>query len=60
MPLEETAWNLLAIMAIAQVQGGDVTWLTPYWDSAIVPWYNFLATLLPFPGTQVRATRANP
>lgn len=31
MPLEETAWDLLIIAAIAQRQGGDLTWLTPFW-----------------------------
>ena len=31
MPLEETAWDLLIIAAIAQRQGGDLTWLEPYW-----------------------------
>jgi hypothetical protein len=37
MPLEETAWDLLIIAAIAQREGGDVTWLAPYWDT-IVRW----------------------
>ena len=52
MPLEETAWNLLIIAAIGQRQGGDFTWLEPYWP-AVSTWYNFLVTLLPFPGTQL-------
>ena len=52
MPLEETAWDLLIIAAIAQRQGGDLTWLVPYWP-AISTWYNFLVTLLPFPQTQL-------
>jgi hypothetical protein len=52
MPLEETAWDLLIIAAIAQRQGGDLTWLTPYW-SVLQTWYEFLITLLPFPGTQL-------
>ena len=37
MPLEETAWNLLIIAAIGQRQGGDLTWLEPYWP-AIQTW----------------------
>ncbi len=37
MPLEETAWNLLIIAAIGQRQGGDFTWLEPYWP-AISTW----------------------
>lgn len=52
MPLEETAWNMLIIAAVAQRQGGDVTWLQPYWP-AIQTWYTFLITLLPFPQTQL-------
>lgn len=52
MPLEETAWDLLIIAAIAQRQNGDLTWLEPYWP-AITSWYEFLITLLPFPGTQL-------
>ena len=52
MPLEETAWDLLIIAAIAQRQQGDLTWLEPYWP-AIQTWYEFLITLLPFPGTQL-------
>jgi Domain of unknown function (DUF5127)/Domain of unknown function (DUF4965)/Domain of unknown function (DUF4964) len=31
MPLEESAWALLSIAVVAQRQGGDLTWLTPYW-----------------------------
>jgi hypothetical protein len=52
MPLEETAWDLLIIAAIGQRQGGDLTWLEPYWP-VIQTWYEFLVTLLPFPGTQL-------
>jgi hypothetical protein len=52
MPLEETAWDLLIIAAIAQRQNGDLTWLEPYWP-AIQSWYNFLITLLPFPQEQL-------
>ena len=52
MPLEETAWDLLIIAAIAQRQGGDLTWLEPYWP-AIQTWYSFLITLLPFPQEQL-------
>lgn len=52
MPLEETAWDLLIIAAIAQRQDGDLTWLEPYWP-AIESWYEFLITLLPFPGLQL-------
>jgi hypothetical protein len=52
MPLEETAWDLLIIAAIAQRQGGDLTWLAPYWP-VIGTWYEFLITLLPFPGLQL-------
>jgi len=52
MPLEETAWDLLIIAAIAQRQGGDVAWLAPYW-STIEKWYSFLITLLPFPQEQL-------
>lgn len=52
MPLEETAWDLLIIAAIAQRQGGDLTWLEPYWP-AIQTWYTFLITLLPFPQEQL-------
>jgi len=52
MPLEETAWDLLIIAAIAQRQGGDLTWLQPYWP-AIQKWYGFLITLLPFPQEQL-------
>jgi hypothetical protein len=51
MPLEETSWDLLIIALIAQRQGGDLTWLAPYWD-AIQTWYSFLITLLPFPQEQ--------
>jgi hypothetical protein len=52
MPLEETAWDLLIIAAIAQRQGGDLTWLEPYWP-VIQTWYTFLITLLPFPQEQL-------
>ena len=52
MPLEETSYFILNIALIAQQQGGDVTWLTPYWP-AITQWIDFLVTLLPFPGTQL-------
>jgi hypothetical protein len=52
MPLEETAWDMLIIAAIAQRQGGDLTWLEPYWP-AIQTWYTFLITLLPFPQEQL-------
>jgi Domain of unknown function (DUF4965)/Domain of unknown function (DUF5127) len=52
MPLEETAYFMLQIAAIAQRQGGDVTWLEPYWP-AIQNWYAFLAGLLPFPQEQL-------
>lgn len=52
MPLEETAWNMLIIAAVAQRQGGDLTWLQPYWP-VIQTWYQFLVTLLPFPQTQL-------
>jgi hypothetical protein len=52
MPLEETSWALLIIAAIAQRQGGDLSWLVPYWP-AISTWYNFLITLLPFPQNQL-------
>ena len=52
MPLEETAWDLLIIAAIAQRQGGDLSWLEPYWP-VIQTWYGFLTTLLPFPQTQL-------
>ena len=52
MPLEETAWDLLIIAAIAQRQGGDLTWLEPYWPT-IELWYSFLITLLPFPQEQL-------
>ena len=38
--------------AIAQRQGGDLTWLAPYWP-AIQTWYKFLITLLPFPQEQL-------
>lgn len=33
-------------------QGGDLTWLEPYWP-VIQTWYTFLVTLLPFPGLQL-------
>ena len=52
MPLEETAWDLLIIAAIAQRQGGDLAWLEPYWP-VIETWYGFLITLLPFPQEQL-------
>ena len=52
MPLEETSWALLIIAAIAQRQGGDLSWLVPYWP-AVSTWYNFLITLLPFPQNQL-------
>jgi hypothetical protein len=37
---------------MTQAQGGDMTWLAPYWP-VIETWYSFLVTLLPFPGTQL-------
>ena len=62
--LQETAWDLLIIAAIAQRQGGDLTWLEPYWP-AIQTWcvggwegrYSNYTTvlppiLLPSPGTR--------
>ena len=52
MPLEETSWNLLIIAAIAQRQGGDLSWLAPYWP-AMETWYSFMAGLLPFPQEQL-------
>lgn len=52
MPLEETSYFLLIIAAIAQRQGGDVSYLKPYWP-AIQSWYEYLVTLLPFPGLQL-------
>ena len=54
MPLEETAWDILSIAAIAQRQGDDLTWLTPYWP-VMETWWNFMKNLLPFPQLQVRA-----
>lgn len=48
---EETSYFLLNIALIAQQQGGDLTWLTPYWP-ALTQWIDFLVTLLPFPGQQ--------
>jgi hypothetical protein len=51
-PLQETSFFLLVIAAVAQRQGGDVTYLQPYWP-AIQAWIEFLVTLLPFPGTQL-------
>ena len=59
MPLEETSWDLLIIAAIAQRQGGDLTWLEPYWP-AIQTWYGFLTTLLPFPQNQLSTVRRPP
>ena len=55
MPLEETAWDILSIAAVAQRQGDDLTWLTPYWP-VMETWYNFMKNLLPFPEKQVRRT----
>ena len=52
MPLEETSWNLLIIAAIAQRQGGDLSWLAPYWP-AMETWYAFMAGLLPYPEEQL-------
>ena len=52
MPLEESSWDLLIIALIGQAQGGDLTWLQPYWP-AIQQWYSFLITLLPFPQEQL-------
>jgi len=52
MPLEETAWDLLILAAVAQRQGGDVAWLEPYWP-VVQTWYDFLITLLPFPQEQL-------
>ena len=37
MPLEETAWNLLILASIGQRQGGDFSWLEPYWP-AVSTW----------------------
>ena len=56
MPLEETAWDLLAIAAVAQRTGGDLTWLEPYWP-VIQTWFQFLITLLPFPQEQLSTVR---
>lgn len=55
MPLEETAWDILSIAAVAQRQGDDLTWLTPYWP-VLETWYNFMKNLLPFPEKQVCRT----
>lgn len=52
MPLEETAWNLLVIAAIAQRQGGDLTWLAPYWP-VMETWFSFMSGLMPFPQEQL-------
>jgi hypothetical protein len=52
MPLEETAWDILSIAAIAQRQGDDLTWLTPYWPVMEI-WYDFMKNLLPFPEKQL-------
>ena len=52
MPLEETSWFLLIIAAVAQRQGGDLSWLTPYWP-AMETWYAFMSALLPFPQEQL-------
>ena len=49
----QTSFFLLTIAAIGQRQGGDLTWLEPYWP-AIQTWYKFLITLLPFPQEQLR------
>lgn len=52
MPLEETAFFFLMIASIGQRQGGDVSWLTPYWP-VMQTWYNFMVNLLPFPQEQL-------
>ena len=52
MPLEETAWDLLVIAAIAQRQGGDLSWLAPYWP-VMETWYSFMNGLMPFPQEQL-------
>jgi hypothetical protein len=52
MPLEETSFFFLMIASIAQRQGGDVSWLTPYWP-VMNTWYNFMVDLLPFPQEQL-------
>lgn len=52
MPLEETSWDILSIAAIAQRQGDDLTWLTPYWP-VIGIWFDFMKDLLPFPEKQL-------
>ena len=52
MPLEETAWNLLVIAAIAQRQGGDLSWLAPYWP-VMETWFSFMSGLMPFPQEQL-------
>jgi len=52
MPLEETSWFLLIIAAVAQRQGGDLQWLTPYWP-AMETWYGFMNALMPFPQEQL-------
>ena len=50
---------ILVLAGIAQRQGGDLTWLEPYWP-AIELWYKFLVTLLPFPQEQLRCVPAPP
>jgi hypothetical protein len=52
MPLEESSWMLLQIASIAQREGGDLSWLEPYWP-AVQQWAEFLITLLPFPEKQL-------
>lgn len=52
MPLEQTSWDMLIICAIALRQGGDVSWLAPYWP-VLESWYTFLHDLLPFPQEQL-------
>lgn len=46
-----TRFDVAALSAAPQ--GGDVTWLAPYWEPLIVPWGNYVIDLLPFPGTQL-------
>jgi len=52
MPLEETSWVILAIVAIGQMTNNNYLWLEPYW-TVLDSWINYLITLLPFPGTQL-------
>ena len=52
MPLEQTSWDMLVLAAVAMRQGGDVTWLAPYWP-VLTSWYVYLKNLLPFPQEQL-------